>query len=286
MPSYRYLVVGGGMTADAAARGIREHDGDGTIAVFCAEPHPPYARPPLSKGLWSGRDEDSIWRGTADLGVELHVGRRIVELDLPARAVVDDTGERHRFEKLLLAIGGRPRKLPDAPAAVIALRTLDDYRRLRALAGEGVRVAVVGGGFIGSEIAAALSTAGCRVTLLFPEEGIGRRLFPAGLASFLNDAYRERGVEVRAGELVTAIDSAGGALRVVTDGGAVVVADAVVTGLGIVPASELAEAAGLPVEDGIVVDELGRVDGRDDVYAAGDVARFPVAALGGTMRVE
>lgn len=286
MPRYRYLVVGGGMTADAAVRGIREHDPDGTIGVFCAEPHPPYARPPLSKGLWSGRDEASIWRGTAELGADVHVGRPVVELDLAESCVIDATGERHAFEKLLLATGGRPRELRGAPHGVIAFRTLDDYRRLRALAHEDVHVAVVGGGFIGSELAAALCTVGCRVTLLFPEEGIGRRLFPAGLSTFLNDVYRERGVDVRAGELVTAIEEVDGSFRVETESGSRIAADAVVTGLGILPASELAEAAGLPVDDGIVVDELGRVAGRDDIYAAGDVARFPVPALGGTMRVE
>ena len=132
MAAYRYLIVGGGMTGDAACRGIRDHDAYGSIGMFAAEPHDPYARPPLTKALWTGKDESSVFRGTPDLGVEIHTGRRVVELDLAARTVTDDTGETHSYEKVLLATGGTPR----TPAVgddgdVIYYRTLDDYRRLR-----------------------------------------------------------------------------------------------------------------------------------------------------------
>ena len=282
MASYRYLIVGGGMTADSACRGIRDHDQDGTIGLFGAESHEPYVRPPLTKGLWSGKDESTIYRGTPDLGVEVHAGRRIVSLDLDARTATDDVGESHAYEKLLLATGGTPRQLPGDAGDVIYYRTLDDYHRLRSLAGDGVRVAVVGGGFIGSEIAAALATNGCNITIVFPETGIGARLFPAELSAFVNDYYREKGVTVLAEEMVESIATG----TVTTKEGTVVEADAVVAGLGIVPTTDLAEAAGLEVDDGILVDELGRAGGRDGVFAAGDVARFPVAALGGTRRVE
>ncbi len=282
MAAYRYLIVGGGMTGDSACRGIRDHDSDGTIGMFGAEVHEPYVRPPLTKGLWSGKEEASIFRGTPELGVDVHAGRRVVSLDLAARTATDDTGESHSYEKLLLATGGVPRQLPGDASDVIYFRTLDDYRRLRGLAGDGVRVAVVGGGFIGSEITAALTTNGCAVTIVFPEPGIGARLFPSELSAFVNDYYREKGVTVLAEELVDTISSG----TVTTKQGTVVEADAIVAGLGIVPATDLAEAAGLDVDDGILVDELGRAVGRDDVFAAGDVARFPVPALGGTRRVE
>jgi NADPH-dependent 2,4-dienoyl-CoA reductase/sulfur reductase-like enzyme len=282
MGAYRYLIVGGGMTGDSACRGIRDHDADATIGLFAAEHHDPYARPPLSKALWKGKEESSVFRGTAELGVEIHGGRRIVALDLEGRSVTDDTGEGHSYEKLLLATGGTPRRLPDAGDDVIYFRTLDDYRHLRDLAGDGVRVAVIGGGFIGSEIAAALASNGCAVTIVFPEPGIGARLFPAQLSAFVNVYYREQGVRVLAEELVESIDAGG----LTTDRGSTVGADAIVAGLGIVPVTDLAEAAGLDVDDGILVDELGRAGGREDVFAAGDVARFPVSALGGTRRVE
>jgi NADPH-dependent 2,4-dienoyl-CoA reductase/sulfur reductase-like enzyme len=271
--SYRYLIVGGGMTGDAACRGIREHDGDGSIGLVGAEPHPPYDRPPLSKGLWQGKDESSIWRGTEELGAELHVGRRIVSLDLDGRTATDDQGDEYGYERVLLATGGKPRQIDGLDDAVY-FRTFDDYQRLRRLAGDDGRFVVVGGGFIGSEIAAALQSNGANVTMLFPDDGICARLFPAALSQFVTDYYREKGVEVLTGEAVQAGDSR-------LDG-----AEAVVAGLGIEPDTALASEAGLPVDNGIVVDVYGRVGGRNDVYAAGDVARFPVPALATEMRVE
>jgi 3-phenylpropionate/trans-cinnamate dioxygenase ferredoxin reductase subunit len=282
--SYRYLIVGGGMTADAACRGIRERDSDGSIGLVGEELHPPYNRPPLSKALWQGKDEASIWRETAVLGVELNLGRRVVSLDLPERRATDDQGEIYSYERLLLATGGRPRRLTSGGEDVVYFRTLDDYRRLRGL--EPGRAVVIGGGFIGSEIAAALAANGWTVSLVFPDAGIGARLFPAELAAFLVDYYRSQGVEVRVGETVTDVERAGGGVRVRTGNGAVLEANVVVAGLGIEPATSLAAAAGLEVRDGIVVDEYGRAGGRDDMFAAGDVARFPAAVLGTELRVE
>lgn len=280
--SSRYLIVGGGMTADAAVKGIRSRDADGTITLVGAEAQPPYARPPLTKKLWAGGDEEKIWRGTAEHGVDLVLGRRIVELDLDGRRAVDDQGDEYEYEKVLLATGGRPRELDDADDDVVYFRTLEDYRTLRASAGDGTRFVVVGGGFIGSEIAAALVGAGSHVTMVFPEAGIGARLFPAHLVEFVTDYYREKGVEVLTGETVASVR--GGVLT--TGSGRELEADVVVAGLGIVPNTELAGSVGLPVDNGIVVDELGRVDGRDDVFAAGDVANFPIPALGKNVRVE
>jgi 3-phenylpropionate/trans-cinnamate dioxygenase ferredoxin reductase component len=270
------------MTGDSACRGIRDHDASGTIGLLAAEPHEPYARPPLTKALWAGKEESSVFRGTPDLGVELHTGRRVVGLDLDARSATDDTGETHAYEKVLLATGGTPRKLPSGDGDVVYYRTLDDYRRVHGLVREGLRVAVIGGGFIGSEITAALTTNGCDVTIVFPDDGIGARLFPADLAAFVNDYYGEKGVTVLAGQLVERVTPG----VVTTKSGTTIEADAIVAGLGIVPVTELAEAVGLEVDDGILVDEYGRAGGRDDVFAAGDVARFPVPALGGTRRVE
>jgi 3-phenylpropionate/trans-cinnamate dioxygenase ferredoxin reductase component len=281
----RYLIVGGGMTAHAACRGIREHDADGSIALVGDEDVAPYKRPPLSKALWKGDPEDSIWCGTAELGVDLHLGRRIVSLELDAQTATDDRGASYGYERLLLATGGRPRRLPFPEGHVVYFRTLADYRQLREQADAGRRFVVIGGGFIGSELAAALAMNGCDVTLVFPEAGIGARLFPADLAAFVTETYRSKGVEVLAGETVTGIAPDGDGIQVRTGGGTLR-ADAVVAGLGIEPTTDLAEAAGLAVADGIVVDELGRAGGREDVFAAGDVARFPVPALGGDTRVE
>jgi NADPH-dependent 2,4-dienoyl-CoA reductase/sulfur reductase-like enzyme len=280
MHSTTYLIVGGGMTGDMAAKGIREYDHDGPITIVGAEPHPPYKRPPLTKALWKGAAESTVWRELAE-GVDLLKGRRIVGLDLAAKRATDDEGKEYAWQKLLLATGARPREIPGAES-VIHYRTLDDYRRLRDIARQGTRIVVIGGGFIGSELAAGLRDAGAEVTMVFPERGIGARLFPEGLSSFVTDYYRERGVEVLTGETVASVEGT----VVHTGSGSVLEADCVVAGLGVIPRTELAEAAGLPVDDGIVVDEYGRCGGRADVFAAGDVARFPVPALGITMRIE
>jgi 3-phenylpropionate/trans-cinnamate dioxygenase ferredoxin reductase subunit len=285
MRTTQYLIAGGGMTADAACKGIRDLDSDGVITVVADEPYPPYARPPLSKGLWKGDEESAIWRGTADLGVELRHGRTIAALDPEARRATDDRGETYAYERLLLATGGRPRRLPFGGDDVIYFRTLDDYRRLRALADEEARVLVIGGGFIGSEIAAALAINGHSVSMVFPEPGIGARIFPTELSAFVTDYYRAQGVQVLAGASVTAIERDGGNVRVATDG-RTLEADVVVAGLGIEPRVELAAGAGLPIDNGIMVDDHGRVDGHEQVFAAGDVARFPEAALGDARRVE
>lgn len=286
MRKTQHLIVGGGMTADAACKGIRDFDPDGSITVVAEEAHAPYSRPPLSKSLWKGEKESNIWRGTTDLGVELRLGRTIVGLDLDARRATDDRGETYAYERLLLATGGRPRHLPFGGDDVIYFRTLDDYRRLRALADEAERFLVIGGGFIGSEIAAALAMNARSVTMVFPDPGIGARIFPPELSASVTDYYREHGVEVLAGTSVTAIERDGDTVRVATGDGRTLEADAVVAGLGIEPRVELAAGAGLPVADGIVVDDRGRVEGNENVFAAGDVARFPDGALGGTCRVE
>jgi len=280
MHTTKYLIIGAGMTGDMAAKGIREHDADGSITMVGADPNPPYKRPLLTKGLWQGAPEEKLWREPAE-GVELVTGRRIVSLDLAAHTATDDAGEEYRWEKLLLATGAKPREVPGADG-VVWFRTLDDYRRVREVAGEGSHVVVIGGGFIGSELAASLVGNGARVTMLFPEPGIGHRLFPADLSASVTDYYREKGVDVRAGEMVS--EASGSGVR--TQSGLELEADVVVAGLGVIADTGLAEAAGLEVNDGIVVDEYGRVPGHEDVFAAGDVARFPVTALGVALRIE
>jgi 3-phenylpropionate/trans-cinnamate dioxygenase ferredoxin reductase component len=283
--SYRYLIVGAGMTADAAVKGIRELDGSGTIGVVGEEPHPPYARPPLSKKLWLGKPLESIWRGTENLGVTLHSGRRAIALDATSREVRDERGETYRYDRLLLATGGTPRRLPFGEDKIVYFRTLDDYRRVRGLADAEGRFAVIGGGFIGSEIAAALTQNGREVTMLFPEAGIGSRVFPPDLAAFLTGLYHEKGVETLTGETVAGVRQHGKRLALVTGSGREITADGVVAGLGIALNTELATQAGLPLDNGIAVDEQLRA-GTPEVFAAGDVASFHNPALGKRIRVE
>jgi len=285
MKSVRYLIIGGGMTADAAARAIRESDPSGSIGIMSDDPHPPYNRPPLSKGLWKGDDPEKVWRGTDKIGVELRLARHATAVNTKQKLVTDDRGKVVSYEKLLLATGGTPRRLPMQTGQIIYYRTFDDYLRLRALANEKLRFAVLGGGFIGSEIAAALRLVGRDVTMLVPEDGIGARVFPADLSRFLVDYYREQGVDVRTGEGLAGLQQSAGKVVVRTTHGKEIHADVIVAGLGIQPNVELAEQAGLRIENGIVVDEL-LMTSAADVFAAGDVANFFNPALGTRIRVE
>ena len=282
----KYLIVGGGLTADSACKGIRDVDADGAITLVGEEAHPPYLRPPLSKDLWKGKDEKKIWRGTEKYRPDMRLGRRIVAIDLAKRTARDDAGDEYQYEKLLFATGGRPRTFAFGGGDVVYYRTLDDYRKLREAAARHARFCVIGGGFIGSEIAAALSMNGCAVNLVFPDEAIGARIFPKKLSLALNDYYRDHKVELHTKTSVTGIERQGPGMRVAFGDGRTIDADIVVAGIGIVPNVEPAASAGLQVENGIVVDAYGRASGRDDVFAAGDVALFPVAALGTKMRFE
>jgi 3-phenylpropionate/trans-cinnamate dioxygenase ferredoxin reductase subunit len=290
MSHYNYLIIGGGMTADAALRGIREVDAKGSVGLIGAEPHPPYDRPPLSKKLWQGKPLESIWRKTEALDVDLHLGRAVQTLDLPNKRVTDDRGHAYTFDRLLLATGGTPRRFPFGGDDILYFRTLDDYRKLRALSDDKQRFAVIGGGFIGSEIAAALAMNGKDVVMIFPDEGIGTRMFPRDLSQFLNRYYGEKGVELLPGHLVTDLKRQNGELQLhvrdaQTGSEKVIPADGVVAGIGIEPNTVLAQDAGLAVDNGIVVDEYLRA-GHPDVYAAGDVANFHSPALGARIRVE
>jgi 3-phenylpropionate/trans-cinnamate dioxygenase ferredoxin reductase subunit len=285
MTSAKYLIVGGGMTADAAVHGIREVDPEGAIVVVSAESDPPYNRPPLSKALWKGEPFDSIWRKGDAGATNLRLRREIRTLDVGKGTATDNEGETYSFEKLLLATGGSVRRLPSADDGILYFRTVSDFRALQALADKGRRFAVIGGGFIGSEMAAALAMNGKQVTMAFPDATIGSRVYPGDLAKFLVDYFRDKGVEVLPGQTVTSARKTMGRWVLATGGGHEIEVDGVVAGIGITPNTALAEAAGLKVANGIEVDEL-LCTSAPGVYAAGDVANFWSPALGNRIRVE
>ena len=284
MKHYKYLIIGGGLAGDAATKGIRERDAEGSIGLIGLEPDPPYMRPNLSKGLWKGRPEEKIWRKTEERA-ELHLGRKAVQLDPSKKSVVDDQGEEYTYDKLLLATGGTPNHLPFGNGNIIYYRDFRDYKHLRELTEQGNHFVVIGGSFIGSEIAAALTIAGKKVTMLFPEEGISENIFPGDLAHFLIDYYREKGVEVVTGDTAASIQQEGDHIAVHTGSGRVVEADGVVAGIGIHPNLDLAKEAGIKVNSGIIVDERLETS-IPDIYAAGDAASFYHAALEKRTRVE
>jgi NADPH-dependent 2,4-dienoyl-CoA reductase/sulfur reductase-like enzyme len=283
---YDYLIIGAGMTADAAAKAIRKADAEAGIGMVGDERQAPYERPPLTKALWKGdKPIESIDLGTDRSGAVLHLQRRIEVLDRDDRSARDNHGDIYRYRRLLLATGAAPRKLPFAGERVINYRTLDDYLALRRYAVPGAKIAVVGGGFIGSEIAASLSAAGCQVTMLFPGASLGAGRFPAPLARFVDGYYRERGVVLTPGIKVVDGRADADGVEIALSDGTTCRADAVVAGLGVTPNTVLAERAGLRVDNGVIVDEQLRSSDAD-IFAAGDVANFHNAALDLRQRVE
>ncbi|MCC6955159.1 MAG: FAD-dependent oxidoreductase, partial [Anaerolineales bacterium] len=214
MKTYKYLIVGSGMTADAAVHGIRELDPTGSIGMIGIETDMPYSRPPLTKGMWKGRPFEKIWRGTDKLGVDFHLGRKVTELDPASKHLCDDQGNEYAYGKLLLATGGTPIHLPFGGEQIIYYRTLQDYQHLRSLAEQRGRFLVIGAGFIGSELAAALNMQGKQVTMVFLENSIGEHIFPPELSQFLSEVYREKGVELLPADGVASLEKTGDSVKV------------------------------------------------------------------------
>jgi 3-phenylpropionate/trans-cinnamate dioxygenase ferredoxin reductase subunit len=285
MENYKYLIVGAGMTADAAVRGIRELDPSGEIGMIGNDHEPPYNRPPLSKNLWKGKPLERIWRRTQEFSVDLFLGKTVVAIEPDKKLVRDDQGTQYKYKKLLLATGGTPRRLAFGPQDIIYYRTLDDYRRLRDMTEHAERFGVIGGGFIGSEIAAALAMNGKKVTMFFPDSGIGARIYPAEISNYLNEFFRQKGVEVNSGVNLKDIQKEAGGYRIITDQGGEVQVDGTVAGIGLQPNVELARTAGLQIGNGIVVDECLQTS-HTDIFAAGDVAEFYNPTLDKRLRLE
>ncbi|MDZ8170796.1 NAD(P)/FAD-dependent oxidoreductase [Microbacterium xanthum] len=287
--TFDYLIVGGGMVADAAARGIRERDTAGTIGILSADSDEPYTRPALSKKLWT--DPDFTWdqvplNTVADTGAELRVDTLVTRIDRFGRTVETADGGVVGYRRLLLATGSAPRTIPapDGDDRVLAFRSAEDYRRLRELAARGGRILVVGGGYIGTEIAAALAQNGVDTELIFPDATLGASQFPPALAERYQAMFTDGGVQLVPGRRVEEIRAEGNVLHAVLDDGEERVADAVVVGLGADPVVGLAADAELALDDGVLVDEHLITSDRS-IWAAGDIAAYPDPILGRT-RVE
>jgi len=288
----KYIIVGAGLAGGSAVDGIREVDKDGSILLVGAEKHNPYHRPPLSKQLWSKKKSPSdIFLHDAahydSLGAQVLLNTQIVDIDGRNKSATDNSGRVHQFEKLLIATGGAPRRLPipggDLPG-LLYYRTMDDYMSLEPQV-EGAKALIIGGGFIGSEMAASLHQRGAHVTILFPEPYLVHRVFPERLGMALTELYRGRGIEIITEDQPAAIEQSAEGYVTKTKKGREIVADAVLVGIGIAPGVELADRAGITVENGIVIDEH-LCSSHPDVFAAGDNANFPYEALGQRMRVE
>ncbi len=290
---YRYVVVGAGAAGASALAGIREIDQEGAILLVGKEKHLPYERPPLSKRMWGGKKKvESLFlhpkEWYAENGVEVRLGTEVVGLEATAREVTVESGEVYTFERLLLATGGIPRRLPvpgGDSEGLCYYRYLDDFLRLREKLSESKAATVIGGGFIGSEMAAALHNRGVEVTMIYPERYLVARVFPEGLGRALQEYYQEQGVRILSGTKPVSIVRSGERWEVNLDSGAQVESEILLAGVGIAPETALAEQAGLRVGNGVVVNEYQQTS-HPDIYAAGDNAWFPYRALETETRIE
>ena len=282
------MVIGGGASSAAAVAELRKQGFDGSLTLVSAENTVPYERPPLSKGFLLGTSgqvpvKDAAWYEQAS--VELILGSRATRLDLAARTVTLSGGAVLGYDQLLLATGVRPRVLPGLDGdGVCYLRTGEDAAALRDRMTAARHVAVLGGGFIGCEVAAAAIRLGKRATILEALPTLLHRALGPELGDVVAGIHRDEGVDVRTGQQVLGIRPRRGGVRISTAAGDVD-ADVLVVGVGTVPSTELAEQAGLPAGHGIEVDECFAT-AAPGIYAIGDVAAQHLPGHGRRVRVE
>lgn len=285
MNKFTYLIIGGGSTAYAAIQGIRKHDKQGSIAVLSDEKFALYKRPPLSKGLWKDTPLDKIWLKLNDERVTVLVDHRVVDLDPKRKIVKTANGEEFQYKKLLIATGVAPRRLPFSDPDIMYYRQYSDYLKLREMSEKHDRFAVIGAGFVGSEIAAALAMNKKQVVQIEAGAGIGRMVFPPDIVQYLNEYYQAKGVQLHVNQSVKDIEKKEGNHRIILASGQDIVVDGVIAGVGVSPQSQLAEKAGITVSNGIHVNSYLETS-QPDIFAAGDVAAFHSPALDKTIRLE
>lgn len=288
----RHVIVGAGHAARRAAETLRAGDARAQIVMIGAEAHAPYDRPVLSKDALLASDgekkafvRDASWYEAHDIALRL--GTTVTAIDRERSAVRLDKGDVLPYDRLLIATGSRTRAFGgpvDARVPLHYVRTLDDALALRAALARGKTVAILGGGFIGLEVAAAVTQAGCAATVIEPSPALLQRSLPVQAARFVEAMHTQRGVTLKLGAMPSRIGHEGGRAVVVTDRGEVA-ADIVVVGIGVLPNLELARDAGLEVDNGIVVDSQCRTaDPR--IFAAGEVTSHVDPLLGRRVRIE
>jgi NADPH-dependent 2,4-dienoyl-CoA reductase/sulfur reductase-like enzyme len=287
------VIVGAGHSGGCAAGALRAAGFPGRITVVGAESHPPYERPPLSKELLSGSvATDKTYLQPLDWytasNIELYLNTEVLGIDRTAQRLELSGGDTLPYDALLLTTGARARKAPfidERQQRVFYVRDIDDALALREQLKPGTRLAVIGAGFIGLEIAASARKAGCTVTVVELAAQPLARVVPAEIGQHVAGLHRDQGVDLRLGCSVEAVEAAKGGATIRIAGGDTIDADIVAVGIGAVPNVELGAAAGLRNEDGIVVDELGRTS-DPHIFAAGDVTRHFNPLLGRSIRLE
>jgi NADPH-dependent 2,4-dienoyl-CoA reductase/sulfur reductase-like enzyme len=287
------VIVGASVAGVRTAEALRRRGFGGRVTLIGAEPHPPYDRPPLSKAFLTGHaaeDDLALLDGERldRLELDLRLGQRAVAVDVSARQVRLASGEPVPFGALVIATGSRPRRLPplDGWPGVHVLRTLDDALAIRAALAAGARVAVVGGGFIGAEVAWSARARGLDAAIIDPVPALMTRGLGPALGTVLAARHADHGVKLRLGRSVARAEGAGRVERLVLDDGTSLEADLVVVGIGVDPAVAWLGSSGLPVDGGgLRCDAWLRACGTDSVYAVGDVARWPSSRYG-SVRLE
>jgi len=295
MESYKYLVVGGGIAGQRACHGIRRVDQKGTMALVAREDHLPYQRPPLSKGYLLGKEgldhvylrEEAYY---AENEIEVLIGVGAKSIDRRAHSITLDDGRVLKYEKLLLATGGRAWSPPiagnDLPG-VFTLRTIEDSDGIRQAAKPGRQTLVIGGSFMASEVASSLAQLGLKVTMVFPSGRLLERVMPEEVGSFLHTKYESNGVRILAERRLRSLEGDGKAERALLEDGESLAVDLVVMGVGIRLNTELAREADLKLgeKNAVVVDEYLRTS-DPDIYAAGDIALYPHPIFDKRLQVE
>lgn len=291
MTGRTFVIIGAGLTAAAAAFTLRREGFDGRVVLVGQEPHLPYQRPPLSKEYLRGdvtADRLSVYPESwyADHAVETRLGTRAARIIPADRAVELDGGRRLHADAVLLATGGRPRRLPTVNSQrLLYLRTIEDAQRIATHLGPGRRLIMVGAGFIGAEVAASARQAGTDVTMLEMLDVPLEHLLGKAMGQVCADIHRDHGVDLRTGERVESITDAADGVVVRTSTGDTVEGSAVILGVGMAPNVDIAEASGIATDDGVIVDEFCRTS-LDEVYAAGDVANHWHPLYDRRVRVE
>ncbi|HEY3457069.1 MAG TPA: FAD-dependent oxidoreductase [Bryobacteraceae bacterium] len=290
MRNYESIILGGGMVAGYAAKEAVEGGlQTGKLAIISADEALPYERPPLSKSFLAGKDnEQSVLindeKFYREHGIDVHLKTPIQKIDIAGKKLIAKSGDEFGFQKLVLATGARVRTL-NVPGAnqghVLYLRSLTDSARLRDALNSAKKVAVVGASFIGMEVASQSAQQGRDTTMVFPQDRVWKSFFTPEMSQFFEKYYQDRGVRLLRGAEVKGIGENSASLST----GAKIDADLVVAGVGVTPVTDIAEAAGLQTDNGIVVNEFLET-GAAGVYAAGDVARFQDALSGKRRRLE
>ncbi|GEK91949.1 NAD(P)/FAD-dependent oxidoreductase [Alkalibacterium kapii] len=280
---YDYLFIGGGIAAGYAAEGIREVDKDSSIGILSSDMDGPYTRPALSKKIWTDEaftEEDVPFNTAEKTGADVLLETVVTSIDKETKTVTTKEGRTFSYGKLLLVTGGEPQTIegPEDERA-FTFRSFEDYRKLRDLSGNNQHVIVVGGSYIGTELAANLQLNNTQVTLVYPQDVLGDKRFPLELAKEFEESYRKAGVTLMNKSRADSYSKKENKLVLNLENGKTVEGDALVLGLGVKPRLSLAEKAGLDVQDGVIVNENFQTS-DPDIYAAGDISAYPDPILG------